>query len=237
MNLMRRRRMPGNSYPNIAAQFVAASNQGFSLADNASLSTGDIDFSGCAWVNSNSFGADRTFACKSAVNLTEWVCRYNSATSRYRFLSSTDGITATAFVDGNNFGAPGTGVWHFLAWTHDSVANQISLSVNAGTADTAACATGPTDRAGSFAIGERPGISAAWDGLIDCVGFWKKVLTTAEITLLYKGGVGMAYRDLTGSLLTSLNGYWNLDGNGLDASGNGNHLTNDNGATFGPGKR
>ena len=35
--------------------------------------------------------------------------------------------------------------------------------------------------------------SRYWDGLIDEVGFWKRILTAQEKTNLYNAGAGLAY--------------------------------------------
>jgi hypothetical protein len=80
-----------------------------------------------------------------------------------------------------------------VAW-HDSVGNTINIQVNNGTADSAAHNLGVFYGTAPFAIGARDAAAADyWDGLIDEVGFWKRVLTADERTTLYNGGNGLAY--------------------------------------------
>jgi hypothetical protein len=44
-----------------------------------------------------------------------------------------------------------------------------------------------------FNIGARTGMVNSWDGIIDEVGLWSKVLTSAEVAELYASGAGKTY--------------------------------------------
>jgi hypothetical protein len=179
--------------------FESANSEYFTITDNASVSVGNIDFTFCAWVNAETLASYPCILSKvepSAASV-EYNLFYNIDVSRFRFYVSSDGGTGgtLTFVDANNFGAASTGVWYFIVAKHDSVNNQISIKVNEGTADTAAHTTGVFDGGNAFKIGSSlPGIPLGyWDGLIDQVGFWKKVTTDAEDTWLYNSGNGRSY--------------------------------------------
>lgn len=49
---------------------------------------------------------------------------------------------------------------------------------------------------------------ASWDGAIGRAGVWGRVLTAGEVTTLYNAGSVLAYAALAGSLLTSLDSYY-----------------------------
>jgi hypothetical protein len=235
-NAILNKRCVGNPYPNIAAQFVSPSTQSFTIADNASLSMGaGVRMATGAWINMDTLGANRTIIGKNGLGsgaACEYHIYYNTGTTRFEFRVS-DGTTR--FTANSTFGAPAVGVWYFVVGTYDGT--NIRISVNAGAQDSTAFTNDIQDAAAMFGVGGEPVNASYMNGRIDCAFVTKKALSTAEITQLYNGGIGMAYRDLSGGLLTSLAGYWNFDGNGNDASGNGNTLTNNNAVTFAGGKR
>jgi Concanavalin A-like lectin/glucanases superfamily len=183
---------------NGARDFEAANGEYFSRADNAGLSTGDIDFTFAAWVNAESLSGFPVVANKGWAGSgggREWILYYRTDASRFRFAVENE----TAEVDANTLGAASTGTWYHVVCWHDSVNNQIGIAVNGGSADTAAYSGGVTDAAGDFRIGASPTQSLYWDGLIDEAGFWKRVLSSAERLVLYNGGSGLAYPFATGA--------------------------------------
>lgn len=224
--------MQGLRYPNIAAQFVAASSQSATIADNASLSMGaGVRMSVAAWVNQTTLQT-QAFLEKGAGLGTpatlEYGLFYSVGSSRISLRVSTGAASTTA--QANTFGVPVAGVWTFVVATYDGA--NIGMSVNAGVIDNTAFSADIQDSTQNFSLGG----DTFLNGLLDCVGFWKVALATAQLAKLYKGGVGMAYRDLDADLKTGLVSYWNLDGNLNDSHGT-NHLTNSNGVAFGAGKR
>jgi hypothetical protein len=89
-----------------------------------------------------------------------------------------------------------------VAVWHDAVADTLNIQVNDGTVDF--MATGGALQSANVApldIGRRSGTSSNiyWDGRIDQVMFWKRVLTSGERTQLYNSGSGVT----VGSVITS----------------------------------
>src|SRR5690606_6319482 len=110
------------------ARSFAASIQYLSAASNASLQTGDIDFTFAVWVWMASTAA-RTIAGKwggvsNPGGGREWRLQYFSPGSRYRFEVSSDGGNQTS-VAADSFGAPSVEEWHFVVAWHDSINNTI----------------------------------------------------------------------------------------------------------------
>jgi hypothetical protein len=180
-----------------ARDFEAGSSEHLSRADSADLSTGDIDFTVQAWVNFESLGAYRMLVTRDdfGASQREYALYYDLAADRLVFLVSSDG-TATATVAANAFGAPSTATWYLVHAWHDAAANQIGIAVNAGAADTASHSAGVRDGTAPFALGAHFNSGSALnthDGLLDEVGFWKRVLTSGERAELYGGGSGLSY--------------------------------------------
>lgn len=242
MNPIRRRRLGGISYPNIAAQFVTASTQSLSIADNATLSMPSTSFTLACWVYFDSVAASQCMIGKLSAgpNLGYMLnIESNAGPLQFQFFLSTTGSNLNRRF-ATTLGTPVAGAWYFVVAWLDIVAQTMNIQVNNGTVDSTASFTGTCiDDPNPFRLGANDfgGAQGFMGGRLDSVGVWKQALSASDRAALYKGGVGMAYRDLSGSLLTSLSGWWNLDGNGNDASGNANNLTNNNNVTFVAGKR
>lgn len=177
-----------------AAQFTAANSEELNIADNASLSTGDIDFTLAAWVYLDTLPTTGSIMTKwtSGGNQREHMMIYQ--TGLFRFFVSSNG-SASSSVSATTFGAPSTATWYFVVGWHDAANNVIGISVN-GTANTASYSSGVFDSSSDFRIGTAGFGGAFMDGRIDQAGFWKKVLSTEEKTFLYNSGNGRAYSAL-----------------------------------------
>jgi hypothetical protein len=183
---------------NGARDFESGSIERFILADNADLSVGDIGFSWSLWVQLESKGADRSILSKwySASNNREYWLLFANASDRFQFAVSSNG-TAEAWASADNLGSPSLATWYHIVVWHDPAGDVIGITVNDGTPNTTAHTTGVVNGGSTFALGLWKDAAssnfAPFDGLIDEVGFWKKVLSSGEITQLYNGGSGLAY--------------------------------------------
>lgn len=176
-----------------AADFEQANSEWLSRVSGASLQTGDIDFTVCGWVNIESIagGFDPCLAKKGATASREYQVRLDSATNVFQFLVSSDGSTTTTLDYGSTFT---TATWYFVIAWHDSVANTINLQVNNGVVASASYASGITAGAGNFQMSYNDWDTVGiYDGLMDEVAFWKRVLTAAERTYLYNSGAGRTW--------------------------------------------
>jgi len=173
-----------------ARDFELDSAQYFSRADNADLSTGDIDFTFAFWAK------PETLAVTGNV-----IAKDNLGPREHRTLLLTTGViqfivyTAAGTTSGSVSSTPtlSAGTWGFVVVWHDATANTINVQINNGTVDSTSYSSGVEDTAADFTIGARAAGGGPYDGLIDEVGFWKRVLTSNERTALYNNGNGFAY--------------------------------------------
>lgn len=188
---------------NNARDFESADSDYFDHTDNADLSTGDIDFTFQAWVKLESKTSDWVVLAKWEFGTNkEYRLGYDSLNDwfdwRVRDASGNEGLCHAAT------GVSAATWYHIIVW-HDSVNNEVGIAINAGTAVTSSYSFGCQDSTAAFRLGsEEGGAADFYDGLIDEVGFWKRVLTSGERTSLYNGGAGFAYPFSTGGGVSNI---------------------------------
>lgn len=177
-----------------AAQFTAANSESLTIADNASLSTGDIDFTLAGWIFQDTKTVYHGLAGKwtAAGNQREYLFDYDTASDRFRGVISADGITAVV-VSANNLGSVSNATWYFIIFEHNATANTISIAVNNGIADSTAHTGGALNGTSAFRLGARDIAGTFHDGRIDQVGFWKRLLTAEEKIFLFNNGAGQSF--------------------------------------------
>lgn len=182
-----------------AAQFTRANNENLALADNADMSINGSNFSFSCWVylDSKPTGGIMGIVARidNAATQREYDLVYRTSTDRFEFIV-WNGTNSSTEVDATNFGSPSLATWYFVHVYYNNTNNEIGISVNNGTVNTATTTITVPDTSANFRIGNRQydvDSDAPWNGRIDEVGFWKKQLTAAEVTDLYNNGTGIAY--------------------------------------------
>lgn len=174
-----------------ASSFSSASSQYLGISDNASMSTGGIDFTISAWVNISD-DSTRVIASKydDTGTTKEWRLIYKASVKKFAFSTTDSGNTVTEIIADTP--TPITlGSWYFVvAWRNQS-SGTINVQVNNGTVYSLA-ASAPVDTSAAFKVGWSHS-TTWWNGKIDEVGWWKKVLSTQERTDLYNAGTGSTY--------------------------------------------
>jgi len=174
-----------------AADFEKDTTQYLSYTDPAPF--GDIDFTCSLWFKRESFSADAVpFGGGKAFGLT---------LSTYFFLIGADGRLFFMFGDGGvNAYTPTTPYndtnWHHVIGWHDAAANTINLQVDGGavfSSNTGGAFPSSIDGPSGIGRGYYSNVMTYFDGLIDEVGLWRRLLTPAERTALYNAGNGVTY--------------------------------------------
>ena len=187
----------GSGVQGSAADFVEANSEMLSIADNVSLSTGNIDFTVGGWINLDDKSSSHCLAAKgrNTVAGLEYILYYDAGLDRFRF-SISDGF-GIAGENADNFGSPSAGVWYHVAGWHVASTSELGIAVNGGTADTQTASRNPQDAGDGFAIGNIIAGSPIYlNGLVDEAFFYKKALTADNRTFLYQEGNGVTYGDL-----------------------------------------
>ena len=178
-----------------AADFEESSTDTLTLADNATISTGDIDFMLRCWIKIESLAATGTIIIKGdTVTTTCDYTIYVDSAGNLNFRVMNPG--ASAFTTVTWSAALSTATWYLVHAWHDATGNVIGIAVNAGTAVTQAFTEGVRDSAETFALGGEPGGGRYYDGLIDDALLMKNAfLDATERTEDYNSGTGIAFEN------------------------------------------
>jgi len=189
---------------NTARQFTKANSEYAVHVSNAALQLGDIDFTYAAWVYIDSNTINDVILSKYSETSQEVYLSCYNVTNRFRFqVQSLDNLSSGA-VQADTLGTPSVSTWYYcIAW-HDATGNTLNIQVNNGGVDSTSWSAGVLVGAAPFQLS---GIAFSppiifWDGRIDEVGFWKRVLTSDERTSLYNSGAGLAYPFTSGLTTT-----------------------------------
>ena len=212
-----------------ARQFTAATSEYFNVASNSNLQTGATDFAFSMWVYPDTSTATMGLVSKYTGS---------TATSEYFVDLNTSRNVVVTMDAGSETTKTGSGVLTEDAWNHVVVEHDngtgIRITINGGSTEAIAYTGGNSVETVDFRVGSRTGAATFLNGRLSRLGFWKKVLSSTELTQLYNDGVGLAYAALDSTLKTSLISYWNLDeasGNAIDSHTNGYDLTDNNSVT------
>lgn len=182
-----------------AADFVPANSEYLSRASNNDLNTGNVDWTIAFWFYADSVTGTQFLVSKDAGSSNrQYRIDLNSTTLRFFTFTATNSVAGTV-----NWGsAISTGTWYFVEAYHDAGNDLVGLRVDGGTPVSAACTTPGTGSA-YFGIGH--GETSYFDGRIDEVVMWKRLLIDDERTWLYNSGSGRTYSDIpTGTVYTPL---------------------------------
>ena len=186
-----------------AAQFNSLSSRSLTRASNASLQTGDIDQTICAWVYLDSKPATTMRIAGKTDNTTGagYAIDWQNTADRFSFRMWQAGGGASLNAIASHFGAPALSTWYFVVARFDSVSGNGIITVNDGTKSATAKSASPGSDTVAFAIGANGDGTSFFDGRIDQVGLWKRYLTDTEVTFLYNNGAGRTYAEVNGALL------------------------------------
>jgi hypothetical protein len=187
-----------------ARDFERADTEYFAAADAAWNSiTGNLTIT--AWINAETAsGIFQGIVSKLTVagDQVSYLLGINDL-GEVTFEVSTDGTrTSSAVFEQVNSTPISASTWYFLVGRRREGVN-VGLSVNAGTEVTATLAGGIFDGTAAFEIGAYNVNASNFDGIIDEVGVWNRVLTDDEVDWLYNSGSGRSYADITGFSGTS----------------------------------
>jgi concanavalin A-like lectin/glucanase superfamily protein len=178
----------------LASAFNAANTQYLSRTSEAALQTGNISFTFVAWVYPDSLTGTQVIVSKdnSVAGTRDYELAPFNSNLEFNLFTATD-VNVQASISS----AMVLSKWQMCIGWFDATLGQAFVERNANGVIGSSTA-GNTLQAASnseFRIGARQfsGSQAPFNGKIQKVGFWKRVLTPYERTLLYNQGNGLNY--------------------------------------------
>lgn len=182
-----------------AGDFELSNGEYLSASHNLDFSPGNNDFTIRAWVKleSKPLFANLTIINKGKGVSHEYSLEHNYNLNKIRALFYNNSGTPLAVA---NSTTTSTNTWYLIHAWHDSLNNEIGLSVNAGTPVTTAFDSGGVRVASdAIAIGAENDGTDEWDGLIDDVVILSgRVMTSDERTEDYNNGDGVSFANWSG---------------------------------------
>jgi hypothetical protein len=171
-----------------AATFVIATGEQLVAANDVTLQTGDIDFMFTGWFKLENGAVAQKVWCKCSedTNEREYLLRIKSS-GQVAWSVSRNGTIKTELTYPNVLS---TDVWYFVCVYHDSVGNELGISVDNGTFTTVSYSFGVYTGSADFVISGEADGNYLFEGAVDAVHFWKRLLETSEISEMYNGGDG-----------------------------------------------
>ena len=173
-----------------SALFVSASAQSLSIADNSTL-RGSSAFTVCGWINASVLSGTSIQMFRGWYGGAggEWSLSYYQGGGFDKFIfgvRKADNLS-TNYVIAISFGAASINTWNFICAFYDSVSGYISIEVNGGVRNS-------TTHSGGIYNGTNPlTFSYGYDGKIDSVSYYSRLLIPSETSALYNNGLGCDY--------------------------------------------
>jgi hypothetical protein len=154
--------------------------------------TGDLSIS--CWVKPESFTENAVLVAKGGA----------SVNNGYNLILLTSGKIASDIFEANGSDDSyvrtsdvlSTGTWYYITMTYTASTGKILIYINGSLANLEVDTQNATSiyaNTDPFTIGSGSTGSNSYDGIIDEVGVWNRILTSTEITALYNGGYGIQY--------------------------------------------
>jgi len=169
----------------------ASSSQFLSCADSALLRGGDRDYSFAGWFNAESFDNDGTFLFGKTINNSDFCAGvlFESGFKVFFDLFASNVRVAHAIAD-NGGSQLAVSTWYFFYAQFVTATQTAGVSINNGALQTSVASSPPASNTEQFCVGARNPVFGPryWDGLIDELGRWNRILTSTEITFLFNNG-------------------------------------------------
>lgn len=169
----------GIIYP-LAADFIRANNEYLSIADNAAVSLGNVDFWGLAYYYADDPINGQNYCIMSKYDQSgqrEWALAHIESGHYLRLYYSQDGGTNLTL---DTTAIPYLGNWHMGLFWYDSTADLLYLQLNNATPVSVANSFGAINGASAFRIGSMKNLTSFdFDGAISNVAIGKNYLPTA----------------------------------------------------------
>ena len=186
---------PGTIATPLATNYLYRSAAEQTLIDGTAcdLQPGNFDFAYLVWVKLSTKTADRTVLSRwnSTAGQGAYDLFYNSTVDRFKWeVAAGPGLFTSVLA--NTFGSPSINTWYMLYVEHNWTTKNIGVSVNAGTLNQVPWVSGIVSNSPAlFLVGAwNTTFQDRMDGVVQRLGYWKRVLSADERTFLFNSNLG-----------------------------------------------
>ena len=168
---------------------------GLGVNSSGAFVMGDIKFGGHMWIRPTSLPGSQQHILgrwQQTGNQREWRL-IMTAGSKFQFDVSNNGTAVVSATDTTTLSA---GVWYFVAFWHDPIANTINIKVNSGTTVSTAHSTGVFSGSAIYmGLGyDETTSSGLLRASIDEMAMWRGNFPSAtDLAVIYHAGIGLEY--------------------------------------------
>jgi len=155
------------------------------ITDSSGTLPQNEDFTVSAWVKGSETGATNIVGRQSGSNFNGWYLGTdNSPAGHARLLvrGTSSNIELESGVDVSD------NSWHHVVGTYDKSTNEAKIYVDGSLANSTTTDPGDFTGSSNVIVGAREDNSRHYDGDIDEVGIWNRVLSSSEVADLYNSG-------------------------------------------------
>jgi hypothetical protein len=178
-----------------AALFLHDNAEYLSEPDAADISLGDEDFTFAFWVKFNTL-VDNTGLIGKWSAQKEYTIVYTNTKIYFSLANSSDVQTNVIST-----GVPTTGRWYFIVARYNAATDQAFLQLDDATTNTATHSGGIRDGSNALSMGKYSNLTSC-NCSIDQVSFYKRALSSDELTWLYNSGNGREYCEVANNCAT-----------------------------------
>jgi hypothetical protein len=172
-----------------AASFVETNNEFLSIASNTDLQLNSGSWTISFWLKTPTIAGTQTFLSKWSNAKREYIIY--SASGRVTVAIGNGSAAAASFqTNGPNHSDD---IWNFVVVWYDAVASKSYIQLDNGSIAEHTVTITPGNNNNEFRIGGDVDNGGRFDGELDEVGLWSRVLTAAERIALWNSGGGLTY--------------------------------------------
>ena len=183
-----------------SADMIASNSEYLSAADHADFSPVDGDMSIMVWFRADNYSSNQGLVAKRRFSNStgEYYLQLDTASNlEWRTVDASDDSSANCEL----VSSLSTDTWYMVVVQRDGSEDKNYVYLNGNTSSQECGGNGDmADREEDFWIGRVA--SSYFDGEIDLVAYWDRMLTSDERTWLYNSGSGRQYSDLPGGVIT-----------------------------------
>lgn len=174
---------------NLGADFTPSNELVNTAPTGLSFGAGTFTYAG--WIKTDTLPNNRTVLILDAFpggGQLEYIAFQNVSNGKLQFTVSPDGTAGTNVFSPQNVG---TGVFKFFVCGYDSGAQRIFSGLDNAGVNVTTFAPPIFTGTGDFGLGPAVGTLSAYDGIMDEIAVWNRLLTAGEQTALFNGGAGV----------------------------------------------